>query len=61
MTNNTFPFPTCTFRLLEDGRTPATLRLTVRKLSAAGQYLARESRQCPIPSAVFSQFSKGKL
>ena len=48
------------FRLVEDGRTPSTLRLTVRKMSEANKYLNRESRQCPIPNSVFRNFSIGE-
>lgn len=48
-------------RLLEDGRVPATFRLTVRKMSAENKYLNRESRQCPIPSSVFRNFSQDKI
>ncbi|WAR00079.1 POLI-like protein [Mya arenaria] len=43
-------------RLLEDGRTPHTLRVTVRKMSEVNRY-NRESRQCHIPASYFTGFS----
>ncbi|OWF54711.1 uncharacterized protein LOC110441558 [Mizuhopecten yessoensis] len=49
-------------RLLDDGRTPQTLRLTIRKLTTADKkWTSRESRQCPIPGHIMSCLSSGKL
>ncbi|XP_060071164.1 DNA polymerase iota-like [Ylistrum balloti] len=51
-----------TKRLLDDGRTPQTLRLTIRKLTTADKkWTNRESRQCPIPGHVMSSLSSDKL
>ncbi|KAM5194592.1 DNA polymerase iota [Mantella aurantiaca] len=36
-------------RLYVDGRSPHTLRLTLRQFSPTSRYFNRESRQCPIP------------
>ncbi|XP_063816087.1 DNA polymerase iota isoform X2 [Pseudophryne corroboree] len=39
-------------RLSADGRSPHTLRLTLRQFSPTNKYFNRESRQCPIPMHV---------
>ena len=47
-------------RLIEDGRIPQTLRVTVRKLLPGERFNDnRISRQGPIPSLVFRQLSTG--
>ncbi|XP_069137604.1 DNA polymerase iota-like isoform X2 [Argopecten irradians] len=47
-----------TRRLIEDGRRPQTLRLTIRKLTTNDKkWTNRESRQCPIPGHVMSHSS----
>ncbi|XP_033749391.1 DNA polymerase iota-like isoform X2 [Pecten maximus] len=51
-----------TKRLLDDGRTPQTLRLTIRKLTTADKkWTNRESRQCPIPGHVMLSLCSDKL
>ncbi|XP_044287488.1 DNA polymerase iota isoform X2 [Varanus komodoensis] len=42
-------------RLHKDGRKPHTIKLTIRQISAAKQWLNRESRQCPIPPHVIQR------
>ncbi|XP_075697522.1 DNA polymerase iota isoform X2 [Rhinoderma darwinii] len=44
-------------RLSADGRSPHTLRLTIRQFSATNKYFNRESRQCPIPTNVAQNMS----
>ncbi|XP_018426472.1 PREDICTED: DNA polymerase iota [Nanorana parkeri] len=39
-------------RVYVDGRSPQTLRLTLRQSSPTNRYFNRESRQCPIPKNV---------
>ncbi|KAH3837240.1 hypothetical protein DPMN_110621, partial [Dreissena polymorpha] len=48
-------------RLVEDGRIPHTLRLSIRRMSDTNRYSNRESRQCPIPGSVFNRFSAGTI
>ncbi|XP_018100076.1 DNA polymerase iota isoform X2 [Xenopus laevis] len=36
-------------RIAKDGRSPHTLRLTIRQFSPTNKWFNRESRQCPIP------------
>ena len=49
------------FRVQEDGRTPHSLRLTVRKANKENRYLHRQSRQCDLPAGVAAKISAGKL
>ncbi|XP_053557094.1 DNA polymerase iota isoform X2 [Bombina bombina] len=46
-------------RLSKDGRTPHTLRLTIRQFSATNKWFNRESRQCSIPSHINQHLSTG--
>ncbi|XP_053405434.1 DNA polymerase iota-like isoform X2 [Mercenaria mercenaria] len=48
-------------RLLEDGRRPQTLRLSVRKMLETNRYSNRESRQCNIPPSLFNKFSADNM
>ncbi|XP_067665765.1 DNA polymerase iota-like isoform X2 [Haliotis asinina] len=47
-------------RLVEDGRTPHTFRLTVRR-AGFQKYTNRESKQCPVPAHVFQKVGKGDV
>ncbi|XP_046545340.1 DNA polymerase iota-like isoform X2 [Haliotis rubra] len=47
-------------RLVEDGRTPHTFRLTVRR-AGFPKYTNRESKQCPVPAHVFQKVGKGDV
>ncbi|XP_077989165.1 DNA polymerase iota-like [Glandiceps talaboti] len=44
-------------RMMDDGRTPHTLRVTVRKYSQTHKW-SRESRQCPIPADINAFFQQ---
>ncbi|KAL8615934.1 hypothetical protein ACOMHN_034610 [Nucella lapillus] len=46
-------------RVQDDGRTPHTLRLTVRR--ANKRHVHRESRQCNVPSAIAAKIASGQL
>ncbi|KAM9331039.1 DNA polymerase iota [Gastrophryne carolinensis] len=39
-------------RMYADGRSPGTLRLSLRQSSASNKYWNRESRQCPVPKSL---------
>ncbi|CAH1796183.1 unnamed protein product [Owenia fusiformis] len=44
-------------RLLQDGRHPQTLRLTLRRVIGENKWSSRESRQCPIPTYILKNLS----
>lgn len=48
-------------RLLEDGRKPHTIRVSIRRMTEVNRYGNRESRQCNIPQSVFVGFSSGNI
>ncbi|XP_075041567.1 DNA polymerase iota isoform X2 [Mixophyes fleayi] len=47
-------------RLSADGRSPHTLRLTIRQFTPTNKYFNRESRQCPIPTHVMQNLSSDR-
>ncbi|XP_067839749.1 DNA polymerase iota [Heptranchias perlo] len=46
-------------RLQKDGRTSRTIRLTIRRSSAANKWFNRESRQCPVPNQLMQKLNTG--
>uniref|UniRef100_UPI00398E83A6 DNA polymerase iota isoform X3 n=1 Tax=Pristiophorus japonicus TaxID=55135 RepID=UPI00398E83A6 len=44
-------------RLQKDGRTPRTIRLTIRRTSATNKWFNRESRQCPVPNQLMQKLN----
>ncbi|TSO98505.1 DNA polymerase iota [Bagarius yarrelli] len=46
-------------RMCKDGRLPQTLRLTLRRSSAASRWFSRESRQSPIPTNTAHSIANG--
>ncbi|KAM4710412.1 DNA polymerase iota [Discoglossus pictus] len=48
-------------RVTKDGRTPHTLRLTIRQFSPTNKWFNRESRQCPVPSNISQHLGSGDI
>jgi len=46
---------------VEDGRTPQTLRVTIRRFVEGVRYSNRESRQSPVPPSVLAGLTKGTM
>ncbi|XP_067886756.1 DNA polymerase iota isoform X2 [Heterodontus francisci] len=44
-------------RLQKDGRVSRTIRLTIRRSSAANRWFNRESRQCPVPNQLMQKMN----